>query len=120
MGVLTATIAAMGQPVTVVEKPSNATHAVRFEINRSITGMGHLHYSSLEDVVRDRPPDRLARRLFEHGGVDGVHVNSNVITIDIAKGGSAVGIKEILEDLFTYYRPGVEVPSFDVGDDAEE
>lgn len=110
----------MGQPVTVVEKPSESTHAVRFELNRSITGMGHLHYTSIDDVVRDRPPDRLARRLFEHGGIDGVHVNSNVVTVDIAKGGSREGIREILEDLFTYYRPGVEVPSFDTGDAAEE
>lgn len=110
----------MGQPVTVVEKPSHTPGVVRFELNRSITGMGHLHYGSLDDVVRNRPPDVVARRLFEHGGVDGVHVNSNVITVDIAKGGSPAGIREILADLFTYYRPGVEVPSFDTGEGEDE
>lgn len=99
----------MGQPVTVVEKPSSNLGVVRFEINRSITGMGHERYTSAEDALSDRPPDELARRLFTHGGVERLHINSNVITIELMRGASSDGIREIIEDLFTYYRPGVEV-----------
>lgn len=99
----------MGQPVTVVEKPSSNLGVVRFEINRSITGMGHERYTSGDDALSDRPPDELARRLFEHGGVERLHINSNVITVELMRGASSAGIREIIEDLFTYYRPGVEV-----------
>jgi hypothetical protein len=103
----------MGQPITVVEKPSPTPGVVRFEINRSITGMGHEYYGSADAVVDDRPPDELARRLFARGDIDGVHVNSNVITIDLAKGGSTAGLRELIEELFIYYRPGVEVPALE-------
>jgi hypothetical protein len=103
----------MGQPITVVQKPSSTPGVERFEINRSITGMGHEHYSSQDKVTGDRPPDELARRLFERGGVDGVHINSNVITIDMAKGSTTAGLGELIEELFIYYRPGVEVPTLE-------
>lgn len=103
---------AMGQPVTVIEKPSSRRGVIRFEINRSITGTGHERYSPDRLVEGDRPPDELARRLFERGGIDSLHMNSNVITVDLAKGSSSHGIRELIQDLFTYYRPGVEVPSF--------
>jgi len=99
----------MGQPVTVVEKASSNPGVVRFEINRSITGMGHERYASAADAQTDRPPDELARRLFDRGGIDSVHINSNVITVELGRGSGTEGISEIIEDLFTYYRPGVEV-----------
>jgi hypothetical protein len=95
----------MGQSVTVVAKPSSNPEILRFEINRSLTGMGHERYRSLDDVILDRPVDRLARRLFEHGGVDGVHVNSSVITVDLAGGRVGDGLQQIIEDLFRFY-PG--------------
>ena len=101
---------AMGQPVTVLEKPSSRAGVVRFEINRTLTGMGHERYRAGQPVEGDRPPDILARRLFEHGGIDAIHINSNVITLDLAKGGDTGGIAEVIQDLYTYYRPGVEVP----------
>ena len=90
----------MGQPVTVVEKPSSNPGLVRFEINRSITGMGHERYSSAADAMTDRPPDELARRLFERGGIDSLHINSNVITVELGRGTSTEGIRDIIEDLF--------------------
>jgi hypothetical protein len=99
----------MGQPVTVIEKASSTPGLVRFEINRSITGMGIERYSSPESVIDTRPVDELARRLFEHGGVEGVTVNSNMITVQVALGASTMGIKELIEELFLYYREGVEV-----------
>lgn len=105
----------MGQPVTVVQKPSSRPGIVRFEINRAITGMGHERYRVDEEVVGDRPPDVLARRLFDHGGIDGVHINANVITLDLQKGADTSGLSQVIADMFIYYRPGVEVPSFDEG-----
>jgi len=99
----------MGQPVTVIEKPSQTPGVVRFEINRSISGMGHEFYRSVDDAQLDRPPDRLARTLLDRGGIESVHVNANVITVQLASDGSAAGLKELIEDLFLYYREGVEV-----------
>ena len=69
---------AMGQPITVIEKPTSRPGVVRFELNRSLTGMGHERYRSRDDATGDRPADELARRLFDRGGVDGVHIYSNV------------------------------------------
>ncbi|MDP9387219.1 MAG: NifU N-terminal domain-containing protein [Actinomycetota bacterium] len=98
----------MGQPIAVVQKPSSRPGVVRFEINRSLTGMGHERYRSPADATGDRPPDVLARRLFEHGGVDAVHVFSNVITVDLAEGGTGEGMRELIEELFLHYRDGVQ------------
>ena len=105
----------MGQSVNVVAKHSSNPEILRFEINRSLTGMGHERYRSLDDIVLDRPVDRLARRLLEHGGVDGVHVNSSVITVDLAGGWVGDGLQEIIENLFRFY-PGTpdEEPTTEV------
>jgi hypothetical protein len=99
----------MGQSVTVIAKPSTNPGVLRFEINRSLTGMGHERYSSLDDVVRDRPVDVLARRILEHGGIDSVHVNSSIITVRLAGGSTGAGLQEIIEDLFRFYPDGGEV-----------
>lgn len=101
----------MGQPVTVIERPSSRPGVVRFEINRSLTGMGHEYYESPPPAARVRPPDELARRLFASGRIDGMHINSNVITLDMSKGADTVGLRQIIEDLFIHYRLGVEVPT---------
>ncbi|MDP8976442.1 MAG: NifU N-terminal domain-containing protein [Actinomycetota bacterium] len=98
----------MGQPVVVVEKPSSKPGVVRFEINRSLTGMGHERYRSVADATGDRPPDVLARRLFEHGGVAAVHVYSNMITVELTGDGTTEGLKEMIEELFIHYREGVQ------------
>ena len=82
---------------------------MRFEINRSITGMGIERYPSPDAVIDDRPPDLLARTLFDHGGVVSVTVNSNMITVQLAPGASTAGMRELIEELFLYYREGVEV-----------
>jgi hypothetical protein len=100
----------MGQPVTVIEKPSSHAGVVRYATNRVLTGMGPERYTSAEQAVGERPADVLARRLFERGGVAAVHINGSVITIETS---DASGIKEIIEGLYTYYLPGVEPPSDD-------
>tara|TARA_B100000519_G_C14155852_1_gene396845 strand:- start:358 stop:735 length:378 start_codon:yes stop_codon:yes gene_type:complete len=108
----------MGQPVTVIQKSVTKPGVLRFEINRSITGMDHERYSQDEEILGSRPPDVLAKTLFDLGGIDKIHMNSNVITIDQAKGqiNPALIIKTITE-MFTFYLPGVEVPSFETATD---
>ncbi|MCP4434119.1 MAG: hypothetical protein GY812_01290 [Actinomycetia bacterium] len=101
----------MGQPVTVLEKPASRAGVVRFETNRALTGTGHENYAAGEEIFGERPPDVVARRLFERGGIDRVHINGNVITVELARGHDADGISEIIADLYTYYRPGVPVPT---------
>jgi hypothetical protein len=102
---------AMGQPVTVIEKPSSYPGVVRFETNRPLTGMGHETFRSPADVdaAPDKPATRVAAALFAHGGVNGVHLNGNVITVHLDHVASAAGLKEVVEELFTFYREGVEV-----------
>jgi hypothetical protein len=99
----------MGQLITVIRKPAIRKDVAIFELNRSLTGMGHERYHSAGDAVRHRPVDELARRLFEVGGIQGVHVYSNMVTVDLAPGATADGLDDIIRDLFTYYREGVEV-----------
>jgi hypothetical protein len=98
----------MGQPIVVVQKPTAKPGMFRFEINRSLTGMAHERYVAGQDVTGDRPPDELARRLFAHGGVAAVHIYSNMITVELARGGSPDGLQEVIEGLYTYYREGVQ------------
>ena len=102
---------AMGQPITVIEKPTSTPGVVRFETNRNLTGMGHERYKSAEDAVGVRPVDELARRLFERGGIDGVHVYANIVTVDISKGGTSDGLLDVIHELFVHYVPGVLPPT---------
>jgi hypothetical protein len=99
----------MGQRIKVSERRGTAPGRAVFDLNRSLTGMGHERYRSLGDAVGNRPCDVLARRLLERSGVLVVHIYSNVVTVELAPGASSAGLLEIIEDLFTYYRPGVEV-----------
>ena len=101
----------MGQPITVLEKPTATAGIVRFEINRSLTGMGHERYASAAEATGNRPPDELARRVFERGGVEAVHIFSNVITVDLAPGSDGSGLLDIIRTLFIHYRPGVMPPT---------
>lgn len=103
----------MGEPVTVVETKSSRAGYVRFETNRSFTGMGHERYSRGDEIFGERPPDVIAKRLLGTGQVEEVHVYAQAITVKIARGSESTGLKEIIEELYTYYRPGVEVPSPD-------
>src|SRR5438552_914261 len=89
----------MGQPVGVTEKRGARDDIVQFELNRSLTGMSHERYTSREQAAGTRPPDELARRLFDRGGVDAVHIYSNVVTVDLAPGASSDGMLDIIRDL---------------------
>jgi hypothetical protein len=98
----------MGQPIGVTENRTSKPGFARYELNRSLTGMAHERYQSTADALGDRPPDVLARRLFETGKVAAIHMYSNEVTIDLAKGATADGLKEIIENLYIHYLPGVQ------------
>ncbi len=99
----------MGQLITVIRKPSVRPDVAIFELNRSLSGMGHERYKSASDATRDKPVDELARRLFAVGGVQSVHIYSNMVTVDFEGGTDTEAMEDIIRDLFTYYREGVEV-----------
>ena len=103
----------MGQSIVVHEKPSSTPGIVRFETNRALTGMGHERYRAGTEVWGNRPPDELARRLLAQPSVAGVHVNANIVTVDLAKGFGPEGLREIVENLYRFYPDEVE------GTDAE-
>ena len=71
----------MGQPITVTMR-TGTRPATRFlEANRSITGMAIETYKTAGDATGDRPPDVLAKRLFDLGATK-VTVYSNVVTVE--------------------------------------
>lgn len=102
---------AMGQPINVVEKPSSTPGLARFEINRSLTGMGHEHYASIDDVLGHRPVDELARRLFDTGGVTEMHANGSMVTVHLADGWTGEKLLDVIRSLYIYYPPGAAAPA---------
>jgi len=98
----------MGQPVIVTERPTSQPGQVRFDLNRSLTGMAHERYRVGAEVTGHRPPDVVAKRLFERGGISEVHIFSNSITVTLDQGTKADGIKSMLENLYVHYLPGVQ------------
>lgn len=100
----------MGQPVSVVEKPSATPGVVRFEANRTLTGQGHDRYASYESAFGDRPSAVLARRLFDSGKVAQVHVFANMITVTLRAGYQPTGLSDIVNNLYTYYVEGFVPP----------
>jgi len=109
----------MGQPVAVVEKQSSRPGVVRFEANRSFSGMGHDTFRSRDDAVGPTPSAEIARRFFDTGKVSMVHVYGNVVTVDLRKGFTSAGLQQVLENLYIYYTPGFVLPTFDApADDA--
>lgn len=106
----------MGQQIAVVERPSSHPGVVRFEANRTLTGMGHEVFRSLTDAVGPRPAAVLARTLLSSGKVTAVHMYSNMITVDLAVTGSgasdSAGLGDMVRDLYQYWKPGMEMPVF--------
>lgn len=103
----------MGQLVGVVEKQSAVPGVVRFELNRSLSGMGHERFTSAADAIGPRPAASLARELFATGQVTGVHVYGNIVTVDLRKGFDSTGLIDIVREMYRYWKPGVEPPSFE-------
>ncbi|HEX2737728.1 MAG TPA: hypothetical protein VHP57_06295, partial [Acidimicrobiia bacterium] len=71
----------MGQEITVTARAGGSPSVHVFECNRSLTSMSIERYASLATTEGARPPDVLARRLFDLGAT-GVTVYSNVVTVE--------------------------------------
>jgi hypothetical protein len=110
----------MGQLVAVTEKPSTSPGVVRFELNRALTGMGHERFRSAAEAFGPRPAAELARRLFATGQAAAVHIYSNVVTVDLAKGATSAGLAEVVRHLYQYWQPGMAPPTFEDLQPAEE
>jgi len=104
----------VGQPVAVTPLPSSQPGLLRFEANRSLTGMGHEHYTSLDQAAGPGSAPTLARRLLQTGQVDSVHVYGNIVTVDLHKGFTGDSLSPIIEDLYTYYREGFVPPPLEL------
>lgn len=81
--------------------------------------MGHERFTSPDEAVGDRPAAKLARRFFETGQVDAVHVYLNMVTVDVRKGFDGTGLAKELEDLYLYYYEGFVPPALEVPADEE-
>ena len=110
----------MGQPVAVTVKPSTAPNRVRFELNRSLTGMGHERYTDSTQAKGVKPADELARRLFATGSVSAVHVFGSMVTLETRAGADVSALQSTVESLYQYWKPGMEPPSFEDLVPAEE
>jgi hypothetical protein len=103
----------MGQLVGVVEKQSATPGVVRFELNRSLSGMGHERFTSAADALGPRPAAALARDLFATGRVAGIHIYGNMVTVGLTDGHDSTGLIDIVREMYRYWKPGVEPPTFE-------
>ena len=102
----------MGQPVTFLRTSSPRPGIVRFELNRTITGMGHERYRAGQEILGDRAVDELARRLLATGKLAAVHIHGSMVTAELAEPAEPAEsvLADVIADLYTYYVPGVEIP----------
>ena len=103
----------MGQLVAVEQKAGGASTIVRFETNRSLTGMGHERFTSAAEAKGPRPAAVIARRFFEAGHVSWIHVYGNCITASLEAGASQASLNEIVRDLYQYWKPGMVPPTLE-------
>lgn len=103
----------MGQLVGVVEKPSSAPGVVRYELNRTLSGMGHERFVSLLDADGATPSSSLARQLLSTGKVSSVHIYSNIVTVGLEEGFTSDGLADIVREMYRYWKPGVVPPVFE-------
>jgi hypothetical protein len=82
--------------------------------------MGHEHFRSAADAFGPRPAAELARRLFATGQATAVHVYSNIVTVDLAKGATSNGLSDVIRHLYQYWKPGMAPPAFEDLQPAEE
>jgi hypothetical protein len=104
---------AVGQPVDVTETPSSTEGVVRFQLNRSLTGMGHERFASQAEASGVTPAAELARRLYATGQVDAVHVYSNIVTVELARGGDPDPLNDVIRTMYRYWQPGMKPPSLE-------
>ena len=101
----------MGQPVAVEHKAGGSAAVLRFETNRSLTGMGHERFTSVDQAKGTRPAAVIARRMLESGQVEWVHVYGNMVTVGTVTGADGAALDTILRDLYQYWKPGMVPPT---------
>ncbi|HEV7861582.1 MAG TPA: hypothetical protein VGR20_02740, partial [Acidimicrobiia bacterium] len=112
----------MGQAITVTVRPGVRGDVRHFELNRSLTGMQTHRYTATEPVTGTKPPDELARRLFELG-VSAVTIYSSVVTVEApADEWGALGskVEDTISNLFIFYRDGQLPPTATPAEEAPE
>ena len=95
----------MGQAITVTSRVGSAATVRIFDCNRSITGMAIESYGSVDETGGGRPPDVLARRLFDLGATR-VTVYSSAVTVEAPEdrwGALEPGTVDAIQHLFGYY-----------------
>ncbi len=95
----------MGQEITVTARAGASPTVMLFDCNRSITGMAIESYSSVDETHGARPPDVLARRLFDLGATR-VTVYSSAVTVEAPAErwpGLTPQVEETIRNLFGYY-----------------
>jgi hypothetical protein len=95
----------MGQEITVTARQGSSPTIMLFDCNRSITGMAIERYASLDDTYGARPPDVLARRLFDLGATR-VTVYSSAVTVEAPEDrwpSLTPEVEETIRHLFGYY-----------------
>jgi hypothetical protein len=97
----------MGQFITVTVRPGTSPSVRIFDLDRSLTGMAIERYASAADVKEGghRPPDVLARRLFDLGA-ESVTVYSSAVAVSAPVeqwGALEPTVVEAIEHLFGYY-----------------
>jgi hypothetical protein len=95
----------MGQLITVTVREGASPSVRIFDLNRSLTGMAIERYASVDDVKHGRPPDVLARRLFDLGAASVTVYSSSVAVTAPPEAWGALEPKalETIEHLFGYY-----------------
>ena len=95
----------MGQTITVTSRVGSTATVRIFDCNRSLTGMAIESYASVEETGAGRPPDVLARRLFDRGATR-VTVYSSGVTVEAPEDRWDVLEPEVTDaigTLFGYY-----------------
>ena len=95
----------MGQAITVSSRVGSAATVRIFDCNRSLTSMAIESYASVDETGGGRPPDVLARRLFDLGA-SRVTVYSSGVTVEAPEDAWGVlepATTEVIEHLFGYY-----------------
>ena len=97
----------MGQDITVTARRGASGSVMVFDCNRSLTGMAIERYASVDDTDGSRPPDVLARRLFDLGATR-VSIYSSDVTVEAPEAAwpdLEPKVVDTIRRLFGYYGP---------------
>ena len=51
--------------------------------------------------------------LLATGKVESVYIYGNIVSVDVARGASADGLGDVVRNMYQYWKPGMEMPTFD-------